>query len=155
MKKENNQRTLKENQIIELERQTDTKLKQAFEGTNHTLINNESNRKFSEIFMSFIKPRFDLVRNDEEQVKRILNWGAFVWNMVVAEDFPEHAHSETIRILLPVFKATTIDKDLLNNFILRKKTGFGNSNFFIIHFETQFDKKGNISISVAVLQIEK
>jgi hypothetical protein len=140
---------------IELENQTNARLKQSFESTNHTLNKNESKRKFSEIFMSFILPRIDLQHDTEEQVNKVLSWGAFVWNMVVADDFPEHSHSETINILTPVFKATSTDKDLLNKYILRKKIEFSDDNFFIMHFETQFDKKRNISTSIAVLQIER
>jgi hypothetical protein len=155
MEKENKQGTSKKKQFVELEKQTNEKLKQVFAGTNYTLRNNESKSKFSQIFISFMKPQLDLIRDDNEQVKKILNWGAFVWNMVVADDFPEHSHSETINVLFPIFKATTIDKDLLDKFILRKKTEFRNDNFFIMHFETQFDKNGNLSTSVAVLQIEK
>lgn len=155
MGKEKNKGPLKEKQITELEIQTNEKLKQAFEGTNHKLNNNVSKRKFSEIFISFISPRIDFKKDDEEQIKSVLNWGAFVWNIAVAEKFPEHPHSETMNVLLPIFNATTKDKDLISKFILRKEKIFSNDDFFIMHYEIVFDKKRNMSTSVAVLQIKQ
>ena len=155
MEKENDQEVLKEKQFSEFKMQTNEKLKHAVEGTNHRLRSNEGEKKFSEVFISFMKPLIDWKNDDEAQINDKLAWGLFVWNMVVASDFPEHSLCEKINILVPVFKATTIDKDLLNKFILRKKTEFSNDDFFIIRYEIQFDKQKNKSISVAVLQIEK
>lgn len=155
MRKKNAQKVLKKEQFSELKMKTNEKLKQSFEGINHRLRNNEGKKKFSEVFITFIKPLIDRENDDEAQINKKLSWGVFVWNMVVASDFPEDSFCESLNIFVPLFISTTKDKDLLNKYILRKKTEFSNEDFFIIRYEMLFDIHKNMSISVAVSQIDK
>jgi hypothetical protein len=99
-------------------------------------------------------PYIEQTIDDKKLLYEILNWGQIFWNYAVATDFPNHPKSRDIQILFPIFRITFTDKDLLTDFINRKKEMFSNDAFFIIKQSSLLDSAGRLVISVAVELIE-
>jgi len=144
---------MKKNKYAALTEKTDKKLSKSFEGSNVILNENKSNRKFSKIFIDFLFPLIEIEIKNKTKTKAILTWGIFVWNKAVSESFPDHFYSKKIETFYPLFYAIN-NKDLIKEYILRKKNLFIEDDFFIAGCEDEWDNKGNLSISVAVLQIK-
>jgi len=138
------------NKLIKI---SDEKLSKTFENSNFILRKNESNRKFSQIFLDFLKPLIAEYTGNEGSIKNILTWGVMVWNKAVAETFPDHSHSKNIEAIYPLFYAVN-NRKVINEYVLRKKVLFKEEAFFVMSYESHWDNKGNMSMSIAVLQIE-
>lgn len=133
---------------------TNNKLTSSIVGDSITLLKNEGSRSFSKTFIDFINP---LIANDiseEHKTKAHLTWGLMVWNKAVAESYPNHKTSKNVEEFFPLFFALN-KKPLVNEYLLRKHKLFKNDAFFIYDYKVHWDDKGNMGISVAVLQIEK
>ncbi len=135
--------------------QTSQELRKSFKGKNVHLQDNQNPKKYSEIFSEFLEPAINEVIDNEHQVKAILNWGQFLWNKAVADDFPNHKFSKDIKRLFPFFKLTFRDKDLISVFLNRKREMFVNENFFIVKHTSLLENNGRLCISVAVLSIDE
>ena len=138
------------NALIEI---TNNKLSTSIGDGNKILLKNESSRSFSKTFIDFINPLIENDILDKEKTKAHLTWGLMVWNKAVAESYPDHRTSKNVEEVFYVYMALN-KKSLINEFLLRKQTLFGNDTFFIHSFETHWDDKGNMAISVAAIKIE-
>lgn len=133
---------------------TNEKLAASFHDSHLLLQKNEDGISFSKTFFEFMKPLIrDEVQNAvEDKLKSHLNWGMMVWNKAVAESYPDHKTSKTMEEAF--FLATFLSKrSLVNEYLLRKHTIFETANFFIYRFETQFDNKGDLVITVAAMDL--
>lgn len=133
---------------------TNQEIRDFFKGSKAVLKNHQNPVKYSEIFHDFMQPAIYEVLDDEEILKRTLNWGQLVWNKVVAENFPNNEKSKHIEAIFPLFKNTFFDQTLLETFLKRKKEIFGDKNFFIAKQSSLLDTNGRLSISVAALPVE-
>ena len=134
---------------------TNSELKENFNDDNIKMGNHQKSVKYSEIFHEFMQPVIEEVIQDEKSLKKMLDWGQFVWNKAVAEDFPDNPKSKDIETLFPLFVGTFSDKSLISEFILRKKELFSKKNFFIVKQTSLLAADGRLAISVAVLDLEE
>lgn len=135
----------------ELEQRATDKLKNNY--TAGEVYDNLGKRKYSEIFMTFIKPRIDQAKAIGD-VNSILEWGRIVWNKAVTESYPNHGQSKAAGLGYFLF-STFNEEPLINEYMLRKHQLFEKDAFLIDSFETIFDERGIMSISMAVLPIEQ
>lgn len=110
--------------------------------------------KYSEIFHNFMYPLINEVKQDEDKLKSMLDWGQFIWNKAVAEDFPDNSNSEDIETLFPLFFETSSNKSLVSEYLQRKKKLFSQKNFFIVEQTLLLDADGGLVISVSVLDLD-
>jgi hypothetical protein len=151
-KKSRFEKKKKQEDILEI---TNSELQSFFKDSKTVLEINKQPRKYSEIFHEFMKPAIIEVFDDEKSLKKILDWGEFVWNKAVADKFPNNTKSKDIEILFPLFKNTTNDPTLIAEFLDRKRNLFYGDNFFIVKQTSLLDTTGRLSISIAVLPIEE
>lgn len=133
---------------------TNHELKEFFRGSNVEMGNHKNPKKYSEIFHEFMHPIINEVIHDEKSLKKMLDWGQYLWNKAVAEDFPDNPKSKDILTLFPLFVATFKDKSLISEFIMRKKEFFGEKNFFIVKQTSLLETDGRLAISVAVYDLD-
>jgi hypothetical protein len=145
-------RKMKKNKHFALTEKTDKKLSKSYEDSNMILSKNESNRSFSKMYIHFLYPLIEIDIKNETKIKNILTWGIMVWNKAVSESYPNHFHSQNIELIYPLFYAVN-NKNLIKEYILRKQTLFNQGAFFIIGYENEWDNKGNMATSLAVLEI--
>lgn len=145
-------RIMKKNKHFPLTEKTDKKLSKSFEDSNMILSKNESNRSFSKMYIHFLYPLIEIDIKNETKIKNILTWGLTVWNKAISESYPNHFHSQNIELIYPLFYAVN-NKNLIKKYILRKQTLFNQGAFFIIGYENEWDNKGNMATSLAVLKI--
>jgi hypothetical protein len=129
------------------------KLKQTFEGSNTTLVGHQGKRKYSDIFLSFFEPMFDIIEQSSD-LGKTLELGVMIWNQSVAFAYPNHGDSDKLRNLFNQIYALSAHKKLIDEMIVRKRKEFGADDFFIARHAFEIDDQGHMSISVAVIPIE-
>lgn len=134
---------------------TDQELRNSFIGSKIVLQNHQNPMKYSEIFHNYMEPAINEALDDEQLLKKILDWGQLIWNKAVADDFPNHTISKDIKTLFPLFQSTFHDQAFISKFLNRKKKIFGGESFYIVKQTSLLDTNGKLSVSVAVLPIEK
>jgi hypothetical protein len=133
---------------------TNHELKEYFHDANLVFGNQQKRWKYSEIFHDFMHPIINEVIHDKKSLIIMLDWGQFVWNKAVAEDFPDNPKSKLIETQFPLFIGKHPDKILFSEFIMRKKEFFGDKNFFIVKQTSLLEVKGRLAISVAVHDLD-
>lgn len=133
---------------------TNKELQSYFKDSKTVLKINKQPRKYSEIFHEFMEPAINKVLDDEKSLKKILDWGQYLWNKAVAEKFPKNTESKDIEILFPIFINTFHDPKLITEFLKRKSNLFHEDDFFIVEQTSLLDTNGRLSNSIAVLPIE-
>ena len=76
---------------------TDQELRNSFIDSKIVLQNHQNPMKYSEIFHNYMEPAINEALDDEQLLKKILDWGQLIWNKAVADDFPNHPKSKDIK----------------------------------------------------------
>lgn len=155
--KNNNEKPdpIQEKHLAEMLEITNRKLRESFKGENVILESHDNLKTYSQIFHEFMQPAIEKVIFNEKLLNSKLIQGQIVWNKAVAEAFPDHERSRSYELIFPIMKNSIQDKSFITLFLNRKKRLFANENYFIMHLNSFSDGKGALSISVAVLPVEK
>ena len=113
-------------------------------------MNHRNKKKYSEIFHEYMAPIINEIIDDEAGLKKMLDWGQFIWNKGVAENFPDYSKSKALEALFPLFFASSFDQPFVMEFLNRKRELFNDDNFFIVRQTSLLNSDGSLAISVVV-----
>jgi len=111
-------------------------------------------RKYSEIFVEFMKP-YTLNIDSEVELDKTYKFGQIMWNKAVSEAFPENLTSIELENIYYLFLTTFDDKNLISEFLERKNKFFKDYNFFILKLNITLLYYGNSKVDIGVLLLEK